>query len=505
DIGLRKKVTELVGETDLSFLDSVKVYVTDEKDALALMDKTHGGEQEGIGVIPWEAYQRDVSLVKRGKTAKYPYAFNVASVLEIKKEKDFLIPYTDLDRLFGAKIFRDIFDIVDLTSTYKKNVVTAQMELLEYKKEKSFKSFSREFNVINTKDTTNPILRFCDWYAERKKGKNEFTVSAKDVTIFEDESFDDSLFEIKINSKNAGKVNYNQNEIYFEYFTPQGKPVKNVDNKHVGSWKVKINYKGVSIEKNVFVQQLQEPDVVFRDEVITVFLGSSVSLSNVVIRALNSHKQDMKSTLKCVPLDDAIIEQGTFTTENPEGVYTISFQFDDLGKQVAISKKIVVQKDVQPLSGKKLAEKLLVFPNSININISLFVNSMINEINALNLDNYPCLITSSIRSLIELALTALSDSNKLTFEKSGLDQRLLELQAFFMDQKNATEICKKQSFCSFKETENFFNQLDTKSLVATLHLGAHRSHEKIDLVDLKEKCQKSISPLIVYIHALMNT
>ncbi|MCL2140782.1 MAG: hypothetical protein FWH42_03790 [Dehalococcoidia bacterium] len=504
---LRGKISNLVGNNDLSFLDFVDVYVTDEEEALRLMDKTHGGEQLGVGVIAWDSYQRDVSLSKRNKPIKYPHAFNVASVLEIKRKSEFLIPYTDLDRLFGSKLLRETFGILELNSSNKKNIINAQTELLAYRGEKGFKSFSREFNIIDAggeDDSIKPIRNFCEWCMERKRGQAEFIIFAKHAKLFEDELFDYSMLEIVIHSRSQGLIDYRMEDLSFDFFTPQGKPSKKIDTKTIGLWKIGIGYRGVRVVTDVLVQQLQEPDVMFDEKSLIIACGNSLNLSNVVLRAFNSRRQDMKHTLKCVALGSAIIENGVFTTENAEGEFDISFQFDNLGKQVATVQRVTVRSNSIPLTGKKLDEKLLVFSSHVQINISPIVNDMINEVNSLNLKEFPCLITASLRSLIELVLTILDEKKYIDTKNSSLENNLNATASLF-NKDCISKICSKfPGYCRFHDTENFFSQFDAKSLAATLNLGAHSSHKTIEIVNLKEKAQKTISSLIMYSNALIN-
>jgi hypothetical protein len=508
DRDLRKKISTLVQNTDLSFLDNIDVYITNEEEALKLMDKTHGNAKQGVGVIPWDAYQRDTSLAKRSKPTKYPNAFKVASILEVKKKSDFLIPYTNLDRLFGSKLLKETFEIMDLDLTHKKNITEALTELLLYKEEKSFKSFSREFNIIDAgkeEDSTKPIRRFCDWYLERKMGKAEFTISANNVKIFEDENFDPSLFEVNVESKITGKINFDQEDLYYKYITPYGKNVEKIDLKIIGPWGVKIGYKGVDIEKTVSVQQLQDSDIMFDEKKMTIVYGSSIALGDVIIRALDSHRKDMKNSLNCVNIDNANIVNGIFMPDNPEGTYDISFQFDNMGKTEAHTKTFTITKKLNPAKGVNLSEPLIVYSTDVNINISPFVNKIVNEINKTDLNSFPCLITSSLRSLVELSLLRLQELGIINLNPTDLKSNIDSLKKIFKgNQSKIDAMCLKFSYCNSNDIKNFFKQLDSDSLAGTLNLGAHKNQLNIDLVNLKEKCQKTISGLIIYINALVN-
>jgi uncharacterized FlaG/YvyC family protein len=96
---------------DFSLETEIKVYCTSEEEAYRIMELEHNGEQKGVGVIPWEAYQKDFSYGKRGLTVIYQNAYYVSNICGLSKKKDFKrIPYTDLDSIFLNKKITEIFN-----------------------------------------------------------------------------------------------------------------------------------------------------------------------------------------------------------------------------------------------------------------------------------------------------------------------------------------------------------------------------------------------------------
>jgi len=96
-------------------LDSkILVYITDETEALRLIEVEHTGEAEGRGQIPWEAFQRDYAFKHNNKEAVYPYAYEVSRICNLNRKSDFKkVPYTDLDTIFGNEIVKELFGIND--------------------------------------------------------------------------------------------------------------------------------------------------------------------------------------------------------------------------------------------------------------------------------------------------------------------------------------------------------------------------------------------------------
>lgn len=506
DLDLRKRVHLLVDNIKLDFLDVVDVFITTEENALELMDKTHGGEQNGIGVIPWDSYQRDISLSKRNKTPLYPYAYKIAKVLGIKRKKDFLIPYTDLNRLFASQFLRNIFEIKEISSIEKDKVVNAITELKLYKEYKGFNSFSREFNIIDAgdeSDSEKPIRRFCDWYSERQKGKDKYQICLQAVKLFTDNIYSINLHDIKIKDTQGNFVDFDYDELFVEFTTPLGKMQKNLDMHFLGQWKIKVTYKGVETESCVNVISLAEPDIIFNDSAFCVTYGNSIDLTSTIIRALNSHSQDMRATVSIVPIDNAKIINNIFVAENPIGTYVLSFRFDNEGKQIAINKTIEVLDSRQIMVGKENKSKPFIFKSNLNITFSDDIAHLINEVNQLWSSEYHYILACSIRSILELSIDALRENKIIIFEKENLQNRLSAFKEYLIEQ-GLKIICNKnpESF-TFLTEKNFVDSLDINSLMGILHLGAHKSASRVDMNTLLEKCQKQISVLIAYVETLL--
>lgn len=507
-INLRKRIKALTSDTDLSFLNTIDVFLTTEENALTLMDKTHGGELNGVGVIPWDSYQRDISLVKRNKNALYEHAYKIASLLDIKKKKDFSIPYTDLNRLFGSKYLKDTFGIIDLSSIYKQNIIEAIDELLIYKSQKGFKSFSREFNIVDAgteTDSDKPIRKFCEWYLDRKKGKVKYHIKLQSVKLFVDEPYCFGLHNVSITDENGQIVIYTEDELFIEYTTPNGKVSKNFKQSFTGIWKIRVSYKGVEATSEINILPLAEEDVLFNDALLEVEYGTSLDLNNVVLRALNSHKLDMRNTLSIVSIDSARIENNVFMADNPIGNYTVSFRFDNEGKQVAINRNISVVDPKKPMIGvKDASNKPFVFVSNLNLSFSANVAHLVNEINELWGKGYHYVLACSIRSVLELSLDALRENSILTFSnEKKLNVRMEEFKTYLLT-SGLTLICnKKPEFFTFLTEKNFVDSLDTEKMISVLHLGAHKSASRLDTSTILEKCQKQISVLIAYIDTLI--
>ena len=214
---LRDKIKDLLNKFDVSFLDDVFVYETSEEDALRIMDTMHTGDQDGIGIIAWDSYQRDVSLVKRNKKPMYSNAYTIASMLGYRKKSDFVIPYTDLDRLFSSQYLKNTLNF-KVEKSNKDKIEDIILFLLKYKSELNFKSFSREFNQTSVASSEDvPMQRFCNWYLDQKKGKSQYAVYAHSITLFEDEEYKDELLNIKVFDSEGVEIKVEPTDIKIYY------------------------------------------------------------------------------------------------------------------------------------------------------------------------------------------------------------------------------------------------------------------------------------------------
>ena len=144
-----KRLKDIVPTFNLSENIPILVLVTDRKNALRLMEIDHNGESEGIGQIPWEAFQRDIALVDLGKQAKYPNAYNVSKICRLNKKTDFSkISYTDLETIFTNKKIKELFNVeYEWDYQNKEFIINVYNKLLTNKP--AHKSYSRYLPTLN--------------------------------------------------------------------------------------------------------------------------------------------------------------------------------------------------------------------------------------------------------------------------------------------------------------------------------------------------------------------
>lgn len=499
---LRNRVKKMVENVDITFTDAVSVCITQEQDALEIMDNLHSGEQDGVGMISWEPYQRDISLFKRGKILKYSSAFKVCQALQynMKSFTKETPTYTDLDRLFGSRPLLDYFKIKENEKDYATKIKNVIKWLEEYKKAENFNSYSRKFNSTGSHED-GPIKEFCAWVDEQKKKMKTYEFKSKDVDIFENENFSFDKLKFNIYDKNNKKVKYTQDELSLKYFSPNGKESDILDVKKPGRWIISINYKNEQYQTAVNVKKLSNPKIDFTEQRIFKY-GNTVNLKDLVIRAENSRGENCMSNLEISSITDCEIINDVFTDVNSLGTYEIKFSILDFnGTPYSKTYEIQIVDELNPLLPENKNRPLLSTNSEYCIiDISEVVNEMISEINNLDYKKNICIIVVALRTLLELTFEELQSKKIMLFTKpNDIQASLSEFKQIMLNNK-LEELCKKykQVFPSYHTEKNSLELLDSIRISSYLNLATHKSTSRIDITQVSEIARKSIVPILMY-------
>ena len=503
---LKDKIVTLVDGKDLSFLNEVFVYETNEKEAIELMDKTHIGEQDGVGVIPWDAYNRDISLVKRNQNPKYPHSYKIAIVLGWKKKKDFSIPYTDFQRLFSSKTLINAFKIKALDDDNKDNIVTAVDALLLFKKQFNFSSFSRYFNITDSDDdteSTKPINTFVSWWQEQQKGKSTFVIRIDKKELFTDSVLNDDLSFIHIYERNKpdAELDYEKGDLNLSYIDPTGKAQKSFKQSVGGKWTIEVFYKGVSETGEILVRTPRDaPEVSFIDGLLFVKKGETLDLRTTIRYSKSIHDNNMALTsVKSVGEKDALLNDFILSSQNDVGAYTISYTFDNDGEEYSKNAEIRVVSNKNKLSGQAV-EIPFEFMGNPNISFNSGVVELMKEINELWISgNYRFVVACSARAVAELSLDFIYQRNNNIFAMNdSFETKIIKLADYYLSNQNDLTLLSNKLAVSFHTTQNRLQNLkdNASGLNATVNLGAHKSATRIDSRDLFDKIRAYITLVV---------
>ncbi len=506
DIPLRNKIFNLIKDEDVSFADRVFVYITDKEEALEIMDKTHSGEQQGVGMISWEPYQRDISLNRRGKPLKYPYAFNVSQALKYNIRSFNTIHYTDLDRIFGSKVLREHFSLSEHDTDYTTKAAYIVGMLVKYKEKKRFNSFSRHFNITDSDINNGPMIEFCEWVKEQEQKKKNFYFKSCPVELYVDEQFSFELLQLQVLDSRKNEIPYDVETLNIKYISPNGIETDSIDMTEQGVWQVHLEFNSENHSEQITIKALQSPKIDF-DSKKLFGEGNTIDLRKLIIRATDGHGRDRKDEVIIKAIRNGDIIRDIFTADNPIGTYQIAYSFQDItGAPHSVTKEIRIVDKSNPLLAENRNAPLLSYNGTCTlINISEVVNKLVSEINELPFENNICVITTSLRSLLELSFDELFFRRKIIFTvKNDLEKCIEEFKTFLLSSE-LSRICSQYSsdFPSFNNEKNRVEQIDPKNLASYLNLAAHKSTAAIDTTKVAEIARKSIAPILVYTSVIL--
>lgn len=216
DKSTRDKIKEL--KIDPSFYKTLRCYVTDEKEALFIMERTHSGEDKGRGVKQWNAREKEEFKVRNSNIKSLSYlidfyckkyfdGFDITSIL----------PFTTLKRIFDPrqikkKIGLNMTDESSFTKERMELVIEASRWIVNSAKEKG-EAVTRLYN--KTRDIEDALLPWIDLYlagnVHAQYSPKNLSVKDKQSERLQDEYMpfhDGNIHEVKgENSLLAEKIN----------------------------------------------------------------------------------------------------------------------------------------------------------------------------------------------------------------------------------------------------------------------------------------------------------
>lgn len=500
----RGKIERLIENKDLSYLNELNVLLTDEENALRIMDGTHTGERGGAGLIAWDSYNRDISLNSRGQAVLYPLSFTISKILGLKRKKDFgSLQYTDYQRLFSSNSLKTEFGILALDDAHKGNIQAAVTALLAYKDYKRFQSFSREFNTTrDDAESDLPISRFIAWHKRIAEQSAAFNISFENIELFENDEIPDINSKIKIIKRDdSSEIDLDSSLLEVSFINPAGKTCSSINSQFIGDWKCKITYDGCSSEGIITIRKLEEPLVYFGNTIVQE--GGSLSLKKCVSSAISSRRKSMIDSMTIEYRGDGnpSIYNDVLTGETKAGKYTFSFSFDNDGTPYSVNHEIIV-KPIPDVVPSVTSSSTSPFVDILHVGPFTKLNEIAcvaKEINDAWQEGKHRLAVCGMRAILELTLDEISSSNRLTIHASpDLKARLEDFRTGLLDRNNRilSNIISGHNNLGFNTESNFLVALDTERLVKTLHLAAHKSTRYLNVGNIFEMCNKELSHII---------
>lgn len=509
---LKKLILKLLDETKnltetKKRLEIIDVYSTTREDALEIMDKIHNGISEGVGTIPWDAYQRDKANSKRNKI-DYPVAFKLVNKLKLKK-KDIKDEYTSYERIFANQKFKELFKINDydkIDADYIKKIYDL---LAKYKAEvKNNTGLSRIFNKTN-----EAAEEFFDWANPQMSPNDYITIKTNldKIEIFKGQTVDVTKIEISILDYYGNIINTNKSDFSIHLLSPENLSYSEINTNIIGIWKFVIIYKDKQFFVPIIVKDFIEPVISLKNTNLDLPYGKSiVNLKNEIIIATNSVNESIIEKVEISTIDSNL-SNNSFLNSNIIGKHSIIYSYMDsyTNKQVSETLIINVYSPTQAINIDLASKPLLYFEFSEKLskyinNLDYSIRKMIDEINSLSLERYQYIIAASLRSLLSLLATNFyTKMNKPFNDKTGTQISNL-CSALTDDFKNHHNIKSKEVWVNESTLTDNFRSLNSNHqwLIDVLNCGAHSSGSHVTKTEIESAAAK-ISDLIAFISILI--
>ncbi len=512
NIQLKNLIDKLITEESNAkvFLDRLKeieVYSTTKEDALEIMDKTHSGIQEGVGTIPWDAYQRDKANAKRN-IIDYPNAFKVVTKLKMKKN-DIKDEYTSYERIFGNAKFKELFKIENYDDVEYKYLKSIHNLLCRYKNEVHHGiGLSRIFNKVN-----DASEEFFKWATPRLTPDKYVTINFcnKEISLFKGQKIDEKLLTFSILDYDGNTLNIKDELIIKAFRSPTNISTNQIDTNIVGEWHYVVSYKDIVADLSINIRNLLDPVISLRTKEKQLFEKESiVNLRNYILFATNSINHNVVDEVDIIS-EDSDLSNYSFLNTNKIGKHKIIYSYLDPynSKQVTECLIIDVCKYSKSLTTEVENLDLLSFDYPIDtskylLKLGWSVRKLIKEINSLSLKEYSYVVAASLRSLLSLLYSHFCGYAGVDL-KDNLGAQISDLcSALVSDFKNNHEIVGKESWVNEEILVDTFRSLNKNKqwLVDVLNCGAHTAGANLTEEEIKSAAKK-ISQLIMYISILL--
>lgn len=416
-----------------------------------------------------------------------------------------------------ADVFRRMFDAINQTDELKiaesgeLNVTNAKEKLIAFSK--IIKS-----DLVNTR-TSQDVFKeqvrkvFVDGQTPLP-AKYQFLLN-RDY-IYQSQNFDLNLLGLRILTEQGTTVKYGNNEVQYSFIDENGNSSTSIDTSIKGSWQLCVTYDNFSSVINFRIIDRKETVIVLTANRVSIKLGNSVNLRKYILSATNSFGDDVSNKVKIKKLgfQNIQIENEIFPGDAIEDTYTIQYSYKD--KYGECSKTLYLEvtnkEDFSPLTGKIVKTNLLSWGLvPVIISYDNTVASLINEINKLNFEEYPNVISCACRSILEISYDVLVAYGKTTVQADKRTEFIEKIKLIILTLSSEENLKKIYygdpiTFNSYKDELNFLRTFDDgklKSFNGLLNSAAHKASMHINLAQLEECIRKDISRLVALINQLL--
>ena len=327
----------------------------------------------------------------------------------------------------------------------------------------------------------------------------EYNISIQNDKFYFGQEINIESLNIEIKDKNGRKIFYDGKDVILNFLTSKGEANDKIETNKVGEIEIVISYNNVSKKFKIKIIEKLDPEITFVSDKFTIEKGNTCDLMKLISSATNGYGQDVKNKIQIKSVDGNGKVEGTiFSDENLLGEYGFAYKFNDVtgspySKVIYIE---VVEKIKIPLVSAQIKNKLFSFEKNVTLNLGYEVGELISEINKLNMDEYPAIISCSCRSIIELVFEQLFVSKKVEFKKK-LEDKITEIKNKLINGGLQPLIRLNGVLPSFTKEKNFIIGLDVDEMNAVLNQCAHSSIALVNTNKIEELIRKELTHLLV--------
>ena len=334
----------------------------------------------------------------------------------------------------------------------------------------------------------------------------EYNISLLTNSIYSGQNLDLGILCVEIKDKSGKKIHYHNEDVSVKLLSSIGEEIQSIGSDYVGLQDISISYNGTTQNFKINIINRLDPEIVFVSDKFTIEKGNTCDLTKLVSSATNGFGQDVKSKIQIKSIDGlAHVISNVFTDENKVGEYGFAYKFKDVtgspySKVVYID---VVEKVKHPIISTRVENKLISFEKNVVLNLGKEIGELVEEINKLNMEEYPAVISCSCRSIIELTFDQLYAFNKVDYKK-GFKDKLIEIKDKLLNGELLNLINKDEVLPSFTKEKNFLKGLNIEELNADLNQCAHNSIALVNKNKMEETIRKELTHLLVICNEWVN-
>lgn len=211
-----------------------------------------------------------------------------------------------------------------------------------------------------------------------------------------------------------------------------------------------------------------------------------------------------------VSIDGVKSDTGILESINTQKKVKVEFSYnDELTGNVSNSIILNFYEKSSPLKGTNNSNcKLINIPakESYTITYNDFIIDLINELNNLSIYNNTCVISCSLRSLLDVSVDCINKSQKYNDLLTGIssfEERVLKIVDFIISNKKHLSEISKSTKIDFHSLSNLLNCNKFKSAISIAHLGAHKGTTYISKTDI-ESLASICSIFVVIVNEMIN-